>query len=485
MLSTTLSTISQTITSLPADATLETLTGGFTDGTIITTTTYGSNESIAVPVIVPAGGSPLIGFLIRNCFDVDVPTNLPIDQTQIPDTSPTSTSSCQGHPLATYYSVVCSTTAGISTSKPSPSCSTYSYSTTVGCDVPTVSTTTTYVPAQTQPVLCGPETCGESCVSARAGLAKRQPPLRDSEPPSTEWAGPQNYNGDMNKFMRGEVAKALLDPGTYVPHGFGEGGIWTTSNWITFKNEVRALTVQGLYGCTSIVAVSTRGAWASHIWENPSFKDDSRFEIDAIEDIRFGKNVKNLHEIGLYQLRDNVFLQPEENLFDDVADPHIYIMTPIQRYRVMEGEQQVWSNDEETRGHPLAFPDKVARIISELRSIFNETTPIIVKPYSPMTKAPDILREIDGSPILDVYGREQPDRGDIGFNTHRGKLLVQYQPASKRCHIEGTGSPQAQWRIWFENQATQSVIIRRISELWTDRGGSNKRSSVRPHEQRV
>lgn len=54
------SLLSTTITSLPVGAFIQTLTGGFTEGTIITTTYSGSNDPTVIPVVVPIGGPPQI-----------------------------------------------------------------------------------------------------------------------------------------------------------------------------------------------------------------------------------------------------------------------------------------------------------------------------------------------------------------------------------------------------------------------------------------
>ncbi|KAI8243123.1 hypothetical protein K4K55_008947 [Colletotrichum sp. SAR 10_96] len=53
-----------------------------------------------------------------------------------------------------------------------------------------------------------------------------------------------------------------------------------TSNWVVFKSEVTALALEGLYGCTSIVLVSRRGAWISHIFEEDmSFEPKFRYRV--------------------------------------------------------------------------------------------------------------------------------------------------------------------------------------------------------------
>ncbi|KAB5580062.1 hypothetical protein GE09DRAFT_1279062 [Coniochaeta sp. 2T2.1] len=52
--------ITSTMTALPPEASLQTLTGGFTENTVITTTAPGGHSPTVVPVIYPRGGPPAI-----------------------------------------------------------------------------------------------------------------------------------------------------------------------------------------------------------------------------------------------------------------------------------------------------------------------------------------------------------------------------------------------------------------------------------------
>lgn len=64
--------ITSTMTTLPTGAFIQTLTGGFTAGTVITTTSPGSNDPTIVPVIVPLGGPPQIVSFPCRCRVCDV-----------------------------------------------------------------------------------------------------------------------------------------------------------------------------------------------------------------------------------------------------------------------------------------------------------------------------------------------------------------------------------------------------------------------------
>ncbi|KAK8080386.1 hypothetical protein PG997_008204 [Apiospora hydei] len=93
-----------------------------------------------------------------------------------------------------------------------------------------------------------------------------------------------------------------------------------------------------------------------------------------------------------------------------------------------------FSNSETAGGSRFKHNRHVNRILAELRTIFpknNELTISTVQ-YSPNKK----------------------DIGDTMFNSHRGKLLVQYQPAPKKCddnaNIDEAEQSKAMWRVWFE-----------------------------------
>lgn len=133
----------------------------------------------------------------------DEPTK--VDPTEI---KPSSTgTSCTTTVTATFESVFCSVTEPADAKRrrqEGTSCSTLAYSTITACSSAVGSTTTTFLPQETDFVLCSPETCGgDSCPSLKRGIEKRAPPPRDSEPAANTWADPSNYGGDQKKFIRG------------------------------------------------------------------------------------------------------------------------------------------------------------------------------------------------------------------------------------------------------------------------------------------
>lgn len=107
-----------------------------------------------------------------------------------------------------------------------------------------------------------------------------------------EWPGDSDYTSHA-AFITGEVFQGYhggtVNAPEIVPFPPPDHPGDTTSNYILFQSQVKQLAVRGLYGCTSVIVVSQRGAWASHIWESPTFlSGNDIFEIMGIGSILNG-----------------------------------------------------------------------------------------------------------------------------------------------------------------------------------------------------
>jgi hypothetical protein len=301
------------------------------------------------------------------------------------------------------------------------------------------------------------------------------------------YAGPENYANQAN-FMAGEGYRAK--------HGLGGGAEVTvslpddgrvSSKMMRFLDKPVNLAIPALVGCTTIVVVSKKGAWANHIWEQPIFRpeedegDDGSlmymrpglgtsersllekdfpreaqlrlFQENAIDRLHTRYDpVTAEHESGLDALRAN------GEIFDSSSDFKIYMFLPYQpifdeadpNYGKQNptGLKPAWDAN---GGMPAPRGDEGTtayndQLRAELKKIFGQNAPI-----SEVIYAPDLANE---------------DFMDSQFNSHRGRALVQYQPASaKDCNAK------AQWRIFFEGDQTP-----RHREEWTalDAQGSGK-----------
>ncbi|KAB5515361.1 hypothetical protein GE09DRAFT_1294762 [Coniochaeta sp. 2T2.1] len=411
--------ITSTMTALPPGASLETLTDAtYTENTVITTTGPGGHATcwgcfnvlpVNVVIKLPKLCVVIFGIKIGFCGtggsgghrgsdphnkpDPDKPNNDPSTQ---PTTSPTSSPSTT------------STTCTVSPSE----CSTLAYSTVTGCDVVPSTTTTTASEVPT-PWLCGVDTCGVdpgSCPTGRKRDANVAPG-RDSQPQDGKWAGPTNYGMDAGKFLRGEVYLATRR----APE--------TTYNHIQFKDEVVSIAVQGLYGCTCVIAISRKGAWVGHFWENPYFmntldepmdEDWDNFDTQVITAMDTGlpgaPRTPHVTKYALGDLRNNNNLGELGHMFDDDQDPYLFVVSS--RDRVFLAREDRWAYSANAGGDDPKYERAIERMLEKLADMFDRN-------------------------LNDMTGML------------RDHFLIQYQPAPRPCS-QGE-QVIAKWRIWFEN----------------------------------
>ncbi|OIW23745.1 hypothetical protein CONLIGDRAFT_673949 [Coniochaeta ligniaria NRRL 30616] len=482
--------IPTTMRTLPPWARIETLTGGFTECTVITTTSPGATSPTIVPVIVPVGGPPLIywgcvPFWPNNleirfpqfCIDIlcfkigicprgdsgggggggdggqptqsDKPTDKATSQSTTFPTSSKPSTACSVTVAATHESVFCSVTTQTSVSNESLSrrqgeqteCSTLAYHTVTRCSVVASSTTTTSTTTLEPPPRCTLDTCGSSTTRAAirrdTGLIKQvnEPvPIRESQPQANTWADPANYGGDKSRFMRGETYLALLKPESRVDLSTPANAY----NFVTFGNDVQTLAVSGLYGCTSVFVISRKGAWMSHFWENnfwfnPDSDDFKRYVLTTMDSGFPGSpKIQYSNQYAIGDLRKKDDKGDLGHMFDDVNKPTVFVLVPRRRVRLEDGS---WSNAEDAGGGDLQYTDHLYKIIEKLEEIF-----------PPTDELTDRVNCLDYAPMT-----QEEDGEDLSFATHRGKLLVQYQPAPKDCEgAEEASQPLARWRAFVQ-----------------------------------
>lgn len=199
-------------------------------------------------------------------------------------------------------------------------------------------------------ILCSGDTCGclecaldgdddDSSLAPRAGrpverrkkkregYRPKMAPNRNSQPSPGKWATPENYDNDVHRFIRGEVALSFR-AGTSVGETPGVLGAYV----LRWGNEPTQISVQGLCGCTVIVIASRRGALVYHIWEDPFFGswDAATRRIvaapDAVMSAAFGqlryKNPQALDQMaGILNLRSqHKHFQPLNSLGAEYHD---------------------------------------------------------------------------------------------------------------------------------------------------------------------
>ncbi|RYP89585.1 hypothetical protein DL770_004306 [Monosporascus sp. CRB-9-2] len=355
----------------------------------------------------------------------EVSTTTPITSSALPTSSP-----CTETITATYQSVFCTVTASVTLPgvQRREECSSLVYSTVIGCAASnTATTTTTTVSPSITPwdETCSPETCG-SCSGSDSDNLSLQKRLFEDSPKRSKvvqrgaWAEPADYDGGVEAFFRGEVARAYdvaLDDVGAVALSTSYSGEFTSSYARAWENEVATVGVAGLYGCTSIVVVSDKGVWATHMWENPSFTGEliiagfayqdendldesgkprqkymgpffeapelkeARFQRDIIDAIHTGNpSLDNWHTFGLDELRNSNSPQhPLGHIFDNAEETRVFIVTPRPRAAMDDPNRHVDQN-----AGQRAFEREVEAIREEIDDIFDEKAPIQIIDYYPL-----------------------------------------------------------------------------------------------------
>ncbi|KAH0432063.1 hypothetical protein CcaCcLH18_06718 [Colletotrichum camelliae] len=467
-----------TLTKVPELAVFQTLTGvTYTTPTYITTTSPGSDQPTIVPVIIPFSGPPLICFGCYLSFPPNIAISVPEfciqlfglnigscppssdtdgkdgdndeDQKSDSQSSTTSTSSsCTTTITATHESVFCSVTKESPTDGSQPKtlgCSTAAFTIVTGCSGQNSATTSTSELSTPTEWLCNPSTCGDTDCAALKKKSHELPPRELQErgdPEQGVWPDPSDYAYNQDAFMIGEAWEIIKMQPPYdakeVKLTKGEHGDHVTShNWISFDDKVGALVVYGLYGCTSVVVLSQRGAWASHIWEKVFTSHiENDFTLRAIKELHTGVGTNDklteYREWGIDDLRDKPDAGDRGIIFGDgtPADNDL----PIQVFIFTPRERPPNSATVEVRLDPnynagdILYGPRISQLHAHLLGTFSATsTKVDVIDYAPKT-----------------LGTTQ-ELVDEDVAESRGKLLIQYQPAP-----DCTG--KASWRLWVEGR---------------------------------
>ncbi|KAI7194821.1 hypothetical protein KC316_g1791 [Hortaea werneckii] len=224
-------------------------------------------------------------------------------ESSITSSTSSSTSSCSsGTSVTEDYFVTCSPTVISSTT--TQTCET-STSTVSGCSVSATATTTTVSSsAHPQCAQTGCSACTETtlpkqtapCVDCVTTVSGRAYPAEQTSIPEgadeitslddlanntsskrkRTLATPADFNGDYLDFFTAQ----LQDPSLVnVPHRLAGTGGSSSALIQLYLDYPFSMTVQGLYGCTSIILISRRGVYMSHLFENPGFTDNFQTDI--------------------------------------------------------------------------------------------------------------------------------------------------------------------------------------------------------------
>ncbi|KAF4932560.1 hypothetical protein CGCF245_v010499 [Colletotrichum fructicola] len=289
--------------------------------------------------------------------------------------SSTSSSSCTDTVTATHRTVYCSVTQDIRGGENAKAtavttCLSSIQTEITGCSVlNSVTTVTTTRTGSEKPYpTCGPDVCGEDCpvpsaTSTSNPTSTSQPPLpllKRGDPANGEWRGPEDYQLGYDEFMPEQIREARNaatdpnpGPGGYKPkllrvppsHMDPVHNFKVSTQWVSFKDNVETLAIEGLWGCTAVVVVSNRSAWVSYFSEALMGRNNLNDFRSALADHRLGSGegdpMRKWNEYSIENLMNDpgagdhgVIFGDENNDDENIASLNIqaFIITPRPRY---------------------------------------------------------------------------------------------------------------------------------------------------------
>ncbi|KAI4626236.1 uncharacterized protein J4E87_004736 [Alternaria ethzedia] len=217
---------------------------------------------------------------------------------------------------------------------------------------------------------------------------------------------------------RSEVFRARMGLNTTIhdslnPYGSLEQGRGTTGLSFPLEDTADDWHLVNLWGCTSVVVISRKRMFLTHIWEKPSMEQPQLFQSEVLDVLRNG-SLEFSHPL-------TVFTVPGEG-FENIAENKVraFIITPYRDFAINPASDDI------------NYPYEVDKIKDLLNNILGRNDALII-PYSPA---------------------EENNRDDL---TPKGKLYIQYDPVTAALvRAEGGCNPQqvAAIELWFEDAPT-------------------------------
>ena len=303
---------------------------------------------------------------------------------------------------------------------------------------------------------------------------KRSLLVEEEEAPYDGNLSPPAKNPDLvpqaRAFSKQLAKRTLPAPGDFPWLGDQDSFLWTqygdmsvVAGWVPLRQDPNFpssaiayglgptrfdAAVQGLYGCTSLIIVSTQGVWMSHLWENPSFQtndvvNQANFQAQVLDRLGPGDGTGDFP--GLTQYLTTQFAADTK--------PVAIIMTPRNRNNPQPGV--------------LMFQNQITQLIDRVQTIFGGTRTNSGQ-YTGGT--------LNGVPLVIDYTPKSDQFSQTW--TSSGKALFQYDPVQTRCN----GVQWAMVRLWVEDRplyAYQNYWVARANQIVAPNpaGGNQKRQA--------
>ncbi|GAB1197585.1 hypothetical protein APSETT444_006883 [Aspergillus pseudonomiae] len=254
--------------------------------------------------------------------------------------------------------------------------------------------------------LCGPN-CPSCAVSSNAPpkLSTAKNGAKGGSLPKRVLAKPEDedFGGDVESFLVSQYMRA-----DWVPHG--NQGL-PSALFKELGNKKFNLAVRDLWGCASVVVVSEKGIWMSHIWENPSF----------------GREVLS-----------NRWAPSEDNVFINT------VLKPL-----ADGNEQMPGLTQFTQGNGafIAEYKPFAYIFYPSWSRHAQYDRVYTARINDISHKLERLLPLSVPPLIYQY-----DRAGGDLLSSKGKVLFQYEPNERVTQTKNGPLQQAVNRIWLENR---------------------------------
>ena len=112
--------------------------------------------------------------------------------------------------------------------------------------------------------------------------------------------------GSIDEFLISEYDVAEEVERTGTEPRWPESGT-TSATYKELGTSQFNLLLAGLWGCTSVVVMSQKAIWMSHIWESPAPQSETQIESDVVDAMVFGtSDVLNLLDL---EVKDSFYLK--------------------------------------------------------------------------------------------------------------------------------------------------------------------------------
>ncbi|KAL9090462.1 MAG: hypothetical protein Q9165_005223 [Trypethelium subeluteriae] len=234
-----------------------------------------------------------------------------------------------------------------------------------------------------------------------------------------------------------DLSASITEHDQWVPHG--DEGLTTTKDWSFGSSPFSSASgIKGVWGCTAVIVISSKGIFAAHIWENPAFIDDNEVEAEeenfwfySYESLAFGAPSSGDRmplSAGLEELAE------PDHMLNEAYNPAIFIFTPLTMLseRAFEGILT-----------DLRYEERIRRLSEALAGVVPSSEPPQVIGYARAENSDDTNSdELQPGRSSGFAGRAIVEADQEDFNVVDGHNISCF---NNNLPLIGA------WRLWYED----------------------------------